>query len=169
VPRTLGQALGFLLGFAVALWLSPLAVRASGSEPGSDFGELEAALFRGVNEVRSQHHLIVLTRRADLDDVARAYSADMAARHYFSHESPEGGNAVTRLQGHGVEGFTLAAENLGVTNRADPTQEILSHWLQSPAHRRNLLAPPFNATGIGVAMAPDGSLYYTQVYVTFPR
>lgn len=169
MPRTLGQALGFLLGFAIALWLSPLSAHASDRDPAPAFPELEAALLHGVNEVRSQHHLIALARRADLDAVARAYSADMAARHYFSHESPEGGNAVTRLHGRGIEGFTLAGENLGVTNQPDPTREILAHWLQSPVHRRNLLAPPFNATGIGIARAADGSLYYTQVYVTFPR
>ena len=36
-------------------------------------------------------------------------------------------------------------------------------------HRRNLLSPPFNTTGIGIARAADGSLIYTQLYLTFPR
>ena len=33
----------------------------------------------------------------------------------------------------------------------------------------NLIAPAFNATGVGIARRADGTLFYTQVYVTFPR
>ena len=63
----------------------------------------------------------------------------------------------------------LAAENLGSTDRPEPTREIVSAWLASPVHRQNLYAPAFNATGIGIVRAPDGALLYTQVYVTYPR
>ena len=57
----------------------------------------------------------------------------------------------------------------GTTSRPDPNKEILQGWLVSPVHRKNLFMPAFNATGIGIARAEDGTLYYTQVYVTFPR
>ena len=83
--------------------------------------------------------------------------------------SPEGRNPVDRLHAGGVSGFTLAAENAGMTSRQDPNGEILQGWLHSDDHRRNLYAPPFNATGIGVAQAADGTFYYTQLYVTLPR
>jgi uncharacterized protein YkwD len=36
-------------------------------------------------------------------------------------------------------------------------------------HRRNLLAPAFNTTGVGTARAADGTLYFTQLYVTFAK
>jgi uncharacterized protein YkwD len=93
----------------------------------------------------------------------------MVARHFFSHESPEGHNCVDRLQRSGIEGFALAGENVGMTSRQDPNQEILHGWLTSPAHRENLTARPFNVTGIGIARAPDGRLLYTQLYLSFPR
>jgi uncharacterized protein YkwD len=166
VPRDIPQALGFLLGFWLALWLSPLSVQASEQSP---YAELEAALLRDVNAVRADRHLIPLTRRPELDAVARAHSLDMAQRRYLAHESPEGAIAVDRLQHAGIEGFTLAAENIGATTRPDPNREVLSGWIHSLIHRRNLFAPPFNTTGIGIARGPDGSLIYTQVYVTFPR
>jgi uncharacterized protein YkwD len=76
---------------------------------------------------------------------------------------------VDRLQRGGIRGFSLAGENAGQTNRADPVREILEGWQHSPDHRTNLLAPAFNATGVGVARAADGTLYFVQVYVTFPR
>ncbi len=56
-----------------------------------------------------------------------------------------------------------------MTDRADPNREILEGWLHSPVHRKNLLAPAFNQTGIGIAVAPGGTLYYTQLYTTRPR
>ena len=92
MPRTFRQAIGFLLGLWIALWLSPL--RASG-EP--EFRTLESAIHVEVNAIRTQRHLIQLQRLPELDAVARAHSRDMAQRGYFAHESPEGSNPLDRL------------------------------------------------------------------------
>ena len=169
MPRNLLQAFPFLLG----LWL-PLALllpfaAVGGSESSPDLAKLEAHLFEGVNQIREQHHRIVLARSPELDRVARAHSADMAARSYLAHENPEGENPVDRIERGGVSGFSLAAENAGSTSRRDPVQEILEGWQLSPVHRRNLLAPAFNTTGVGSARASDGTLYFTQLYVTFAK
>lgn len=168
MPRSLPDALGFLLGVWIALaLLLPFAAR--GAEADSELAALEHELAAGANRVRADHRRIALERRADLDRVARAHSADMATRGYLAHENPEGLNPVDRLERGGVSGFRLAAENAGQTNRADPVREILTGWQLSPSHRTNLLAPAFNATGVGAARAGDGTLYFVQVYVTFPR
>jgi uncharacterized protein YkwD len=171
LPRNALQAVAFLLGFWTALWLSPLTLRIASAE--TDFegfpNSLESALHEAVNATRLQHKRIALVRLPELDAVARAHSADMASRRYFSHVSPEGSNPVDRIERGGLDGFTLAAENLGQTDEANPNSAILDGWLASADHRRNLLAPPFNATGIGIARSADGALVYTQVYVTYPR
>jgi uncharacterized protein YkwD len=169
VPRTPAQAIGFLLGFWLAFALSPLIVKAAAAAEPSNLKSLEADLLAKANRVRSDHHLIPLVRRSDLDRVALAHSIDMARRGYFSHQSPEGGNAVDRLQQHGVTDMRLAAENLGKTTQSDPSAQIIRSWLQSPDHRGNLLAPALNFTGIGIARSTDGSLIYTQVYILVPR
>ena len=144
------------------------AASAEPAEP-APFGALEATFHEQVNGVRASQHLIPLRRLPEIDRVARAHSEDMASRSYLSHVSPEGRNPVDRLHGGGVSGFTLAAENAGMTSRPDPNTEILQGWLHSADHRRNLYAPPFNATGIGIARAADGTFYYTQLYITLPR
>jgi len=169
VPRDFCSSGWFLFGLWLALvLLEPLtAPWASAADP--ELARMEASLHRSVNRFRSEQHLIPLTRDAALDAVARAHSEDMAARHFFSHQSPEGHNWVDRLQQSGIEGFSMAGENVGMTSRPNPNQEILNGWLTSPAHRENLTARPFNATGIGIARAPDGSLFYTQLYLSFPR
>jgi uncharacterized protein YkwD len=159
----------FLLGFGAALLLAPMNVQIARADADAPFAEFETRLLEEVNAVRARHHLIPLQRTAELDRIARGHSNDMARRNYLSHHSPEGANPVHRLTSAGVTGFTLAAENLGKTNRGDPNREIVQSWLASPEHRRNLLSPPFNTTGIGISRATDGSLVYTQVYLTFPK
>jgi uncharacterized protein YkwD len=149
-----------LLGPLTAPW-------ANAADP--ELARMEAALHRSVNRFRSEQRLIALSRDPALDAVARAHSEDMVARHFFAHESPDGHNCVDRLERFGVQGFSLAGENVGMTDRANPNQEILDGWLASPVHRENLTARPFNTTGIGIARAPDGTLLYTQLYVSFPR
>lgn len=170
MPRTPTQALLFV----AALWatlalLAPLVHAAE--PPGGDprLAPLEAALHASVNGVRQQHGLIALRRDAAIDAVARAHSRDMAERRYFAHETPEGLTPPDRLARGGITNITLAGENVGLTTRGNPNAEIVQGWLASPVHRQNLLAPMFNATGIGVARAADGTLYYTQLYVTEPR
>lgn len=167
MPRTLGQALGFLLGFWIALQLSPLQVAAA-REP-APHGALEAALHEAINAARAGRHLVALRRLPDLDAVARAHAEDMARRGYLAHENPSGANPLERLLQTGLEGFTLAAENVGRTTERPPNERILDSWLASEVHRRNLLMPAFNATGLAIAAGPDGSLVYAQIYVSYPR
>jgi uncharacterized protein YkwD len=169
MPRTLYDAAGFVAGLwlATALLL-PLGARwAHAEDPG--LALLESRLHLAVNDFRSAEHLIPLERRSDLDRVARAHSEDMAHRGFFAHESPEGRNWVDRLSQAGVTGFRMAGENVGQTNRAEPNREILEGWKHSPVHLENLVSRPMNATGIGIARAPDGRLFYTQLYLNFPR
>ncbi len=165
--RTPAQALGFLLGFWLALWLSPFGGNVVHAEP--QLGQLETRLHAAVNAERERRNLVTLQRLDALDNVARAHSAYMAERGYLAHTSPEGKVPLDRIESGAIPGYTLAAENLGITDRSHPNREILESWLASAVHRRTLLAPPAPATGVGISRARDGSLIYTQVYVTYPR
>ena len=171
MPRTLLQAAAFLFGLWLALLLWPQRAGATSAEPAepAPFSALEATFVELVSGFRASQHLIPMRRLPEIDRVARAHSEDMAQRSYLSHVSPEGLNPVDRLHGGGVSGFSLAAENAGMTSRPDPNTEIFQGWLHSADHRRNLVAPPFNATGVGIARAADGTFYYTQLYITLPR
>lgn len=169
MPRTCGQAGSFLFGLWMALvLLQPIGTSAEATTD-AEISGLEAALHTSINDARAERGLRRLTRDASIDAVARAHSQDMATRGYLAHETPEGLTPPGRLARGGVTGITLAGENVGTTSRLDPNREIVGAWMASPAHHDNIVAPAFNATGIGIARAPDGSLYYTQLYVTRPR
>jgi uncharacterized protein YkwD len=169
MPRTPRHAFWMLLG--MWLWLAlfgPIGARwAFAADP--QLARLEQQLHGAVNEFRGAHKLIALERRADLDAVARAHSEDMLRRGFFAHENPDGELWPQRIERAQIRGYTLAGENVAQTNEADANRAVLEGWRNSPDHRRNLEFRAFNATGIGIARAPDGRLLYTQLYVTFPR
>lgn len=170
MPRTIGQAGWFLFGlWMVLVLLQPLGTAASSTTTDVELAKLEGALHTAINDIRGQQGLLRLARDGALDGVARDHARDMATRGYLAHETPEGLTPPDRIKRGGVTGISLAGENVGTTSRLDPNREIVGAWMASPAHHDNIVAPAFNATGIGVARAADGSLYYTQLYVTKPR
>ncbi len=146
-----------------------LAAPVPEARAGGDLAAMEAALHRRVNEIRRGAGQVPLERDPALDRVARDHSRDMARRGYLAHVDPEGRSPLDRLLAAGVSGFTLAAENAGQSSRRDPVAEIVRGWVVSPVHRRNLFLPAFNRTGIGIALAADGTIYATQLYVAIPR
>ncbi len=169
MPRTFPQAIGFTFGFwlALTLLIPVTAPWAFALDP--EIAKMEGLLAGDVNAFRREHRLMEFTRDPGLDAVARAHSQDMVKRRYLSHQNPEGDNWVVRMQKAGIKGFAMAGENVGQTNKPRPNHEILSGWIHSPDHLQNLVARPYNTTGIGIAKAPDGTFVYTQLYVTFPR
>jgi uncharacterized protein YkwD len=169
MPRTPRHAFWLLLGMWAWLALvGPLGARWAFAED-PQLARLEQQLHGAVNEFRRAHRLIALERRADLDAVARAHSEDMVRRAFFAHENPDGELWHQRADRAQIRGYTMAGENVAQTNAPDPNRAVLSGWENSPDHRRNLEFRAFNATGVGIARAPDGRLFYTQLYLTFPR
>ena len=94
---------------------------------------------------------------------AGAHADDMAATGVMRHVGSDGSDGGTRL---GRAGYDWASwgENIG-SGPSDPAAKV-SAWLASPPHRANLLGD-FTAVGIGVADAPDGTVYWSLL-VTRP-
>jgi len=124
----------------------------------------EAALAQQVldliNAERASAGLPPLQAGADMARAAKAHSADMAARGYFAHPTPEGWSVDDRLRVAGVTGQSAVAENIAAGPTADA---VVQGWLNSPPHRANILGA-FTHTGVGVARASSGQLLWTQVF-----
>jgi uncharacterized protein YkwD len=108
--------------------------------------DLEAQMLEMVNRERVANGLRPLAPDPELTEVARAHSADMFARGYFAHISPEGLSPFDRMKEAGVT-FRTAGENLALA----PTVQIAHTGLMnSPGHRANILRPEFGRLGIGI-------------------
>lgn len=121
-----------------------------------------------VNRVRVDRHLKPLRRSRELARAAQQHADDMARNGYLSHTNLEGRNPLERVQTAGIEGFRLLAENIGESNIAgDRIAAVIEAWLASTSHRKNLLNPAFNHTGIGAAETPDGRSLFVQLFATY--
>jgi len=108
--------------------------------------DLEKQMLDLVNQERQAAGLEPLAPDPELTEVARRHSADMFARGYFAHDTPEGKTPFDRMNDAGVR-FLTAGENLALA----PTIPVAHTGLMnSPGHRANILRPQFGRVGIGV-------------------
>jgi uncharacterized protein YkwD len=119
----------------------------------------EAAVLALVNEARADAGCGALTADPALAAVARAHSADMRDRDYFSHTSPEGLSPFDRAEQAGV-GYSRA-ENIAF-GQSDAAA-VMEAWLESPGHRQNILDCELTRLGVGVAEGPGGP-WWTQLF-----
>jgi uncharacterized protein YkwD len=119
--------------------------------------ELERAIYQFTNEVRQKNGVPPLTWDNSLRDVARAHSADMLVKNYFSHNSPDGRTPTDRIRAGCRVPMSMTGENIWMSSHrplADIKQlarVVVDNWMSSPGHRTNLLHPQFTDMGVGVA------------------
>jgi hypothetical protein len=112
-----------------------------------------AAIFASVlldqtNQHRLSEQLGTLTKNPVLEKAAQMKADDMAAKGYFSHNSPEGKTPWYWFAQVGYD-YAAAGESLAV-NFTD-SKDVTEAWMHSPAHRANIMSG--NYTEIGIASA----------------
>jgi uncharacterized protein YkwD len=122
--------------------------------------QLETEMLELVNEERRAAGLTTLAHDPELVEVARRHSADMWARGYFAHETPEGRDPFDRIREANV-GFLVAGENLAL---AQTVRVAHTGLMNSPGHRANILRPEFGRVGIGIM---DGGIHGIMVTQNF--
>jgi uncharacterized protein YkwD len=120
--------------------------------------DLEARMLDLINRERISAGLKPLAPDRELTEVARRHSADMFARGYFAHETPEGRDPFDRMREANVR-FLTAGENLALA----PTVQVAHIGLMnSPGHRANILNKDFGRVGIGIMDGGIRGLMVTQ-------
>ena len=112
------------------------------------------------NSDRGRYNLPALAIDPQLSHIARIKSQDMLDRGYFAHTSPTYGDVRAMLTHFGYP-YTAASENIA---RHSTVEKAQAAFLSSPAHRRNVLSTAYTKVGIGVAVAPAGYVYVTQIF-----
>ena len=144
--------------------VSPITVKPSTAvEP----NEVEKRAFEQTNLVRLKNGLPPFTWDADVCRMARIHSESMSRHGYFSHVTPEGLRLRDRARAAGILQFSVLGENIAYSQGyEDPGAFVVEQWMQSTKHRANILSPEFRGMAIGSFVAPDGSIYLTQTFIT---
>lgn len=102
-----------------------------------------------VNQARAKKSppCPALKVEAHLTEAAQAHSDDMAARNYFSHDTPEGVTFDERIKQAGYPGLP-GGENIAKGQRS--AQSVMSAWMNSPDHANSILNCEFTTIGVGV-------------------
>lgn len=131
--------------------------------PGVNYTQMERDIMHLVNVERTKSRLDTLRWNPQLDKAAKIQAVEMAAEHRMAHDLP-GAKYPTlkdriRFTGYG---YRHLAENIayGYPN----AQYTVAAWMKSSGHRTNILDRASVETGIGVARATTGELYYCQVF-----
>src|SRR5437667_3111543 len=117
----------------------------------------EQDLVARINSFRASRGLPTLAVSDALTSAAKWMSADMSARNYFAHTSLDGRSPTQRMADAGYPAFgTWTGEDLAAGYTA--TADVLTGWINSPAHYAVLVNPQYRAIGIGRGYA-TGSTY----------
>ncbi|MCF2870001.1 CAP domain-containing protein [Octadecabacter sp. G9-8] len=98
-----------------------------------------------LNSERAAQGLGALSEDVNLSRAAQAHAQDMVTQGYFSHEGRNGSSFVQRAQAAGYP--CVAAEN--IANGQLSEAAVMTGWMNSSGHRRNILLPDATEFGIG--------------------
>lgn len=136
-----------------ALWASPFSPQG--------LAEWGAAVLRLTNAERTAAGLRPLSPDPLLTVAAQGHSADMVARAFYAHTSPEGGEPWDRASAAGSTHRAIG-ENIACGQRTPA--EVVDGWMNSPGHRANILKPSFTHLGVGFACGGSAGTYWTQLF-----
>lgn len=114
-----------------------------------------------VNEYRKQNGLEELKPLARLQQTAKLKAKDLVENEYFSHDSKQLGTPFEMLKANQVS-YDIAGENLA--GNITPERAVES-WINSKAHRENILEKRFNYTGICVIESPVYGKVFVQLFI----
>jgi uncharacterized protein YkwD len=123
-----------------------------------DVAQLQGDIVYLSNKQRELHGCPAMHVDGRLTEASLAHSAYMAQTRVFSHVDGRGWDFVRRDEAANYP--APLAENIAFGYRTGV--EVVMAWMDSPAHRANLLNCQAINVGVGVALGADGTPYVTQ-------
>jgi uncharacterized protein YkwD len=142
----------------VLLLSAALGCQSTEPPEGNDVSGLEARMAELIDVEREARGLPPFAFSPALSEVARKYSARMAAARSVQHdlENP----VEERIRAAHPDTCTFG-ENVSKHTSIDYS---LGDLMASPGHRANILSERFTRIGVGIARGADGFLYITQEF-----
>ncbi len=119
----------------------------------------EAEVLKLVNSERGKYGLAPLVQDSGATEVAHLRSKEIVKS--FSHTRPNGSTCFTAANELGVS-YRSAGENIAYGYPSP--KSVVSGWMNSDGHRKNILSGSFSKIGIG-CYESDGILYWTQFFI----
>ncbi len=124
---------------------------------------MESQVVQLVNEERAKVGLKPLKENWELARVARFKSQDMIDHRYFSHQSPTYGTPFQMIKDFGLT-YHAAGENIAAGQTS--AQAVVTAWMNSDGHRKNILSSQFTEIGVGYVTGGSYGHYWTQMFIS---
>lgn len=118
-----------------------------------EFQSTERAFYDKLNDARRSHGSGTLQLDKELSRAARKHSREMLDRDWLYH-TPDG------LLSDRVTHWNILGENVGVGGSVDSLHQA---FMNSPAHKSNIVYSPFKNVGIGVKEG-NGRIWVTVIF-----
>ncbi|ABW28325.1 CAP domain-containing protein [Acaryochloris marina] len=130
----------------------------------STIAQMETEVLQRINQKRQRQGLPALQLNPRLSLVARSHSQQMAQYNFYSHIDPQGRNHRRRVEALGLRAYLIGENLMKCIRSSDPVGLSVESWMRSPGHRKNILLPEMQETGVGIWR--KGQTYYvTQIYM----
>ncbi len=128
---------------------------------------MRSALVDASNAARADNGRNALEQDDTLARIAQDHACWMADTGNFSHKGEGGSTSADRARAAGYD-YRFIAENIAFGQRT--VDQVVSGWMQSRGHRKNLLSPDAAEIGIGIAANDNGRIYWVMsLGQTLPR
>ncbi len=117
--------------------------------PGGTLG----AILSAMNADRAANGLPALGWNDQCAGFSQSWSNWMAANQSLTHSNLQGSLAQTN--------FSTMGENILVAPTGTSVAAMEQAWMNSPAHRANILSGAFTVAGVGLATSSDGRVWVT--------
>jgi uncharacterized protein YkwD len=84
----------------------------------------------------------------------------------MSHRGLDGETVDGRASQMGIKWRALGESIATMRGHADPAASAVNTWMNSAGHKRNILNGIYNQSAIAAAVAADGTVYFTQVFLS---
>ena len=117
-----------------------------------------------VNQHRTSIGESTMKSNTMLNQAAQRHSCYMATYTIMSHTG--GPDATDRTLVSRIEktGYKYSAAGENVAMGQSTAQRVMTAWLNSEGHRRNIESKDFDEIGVGLRSSDTGDLYWTQVF-----
>ncbi len=126
-------------------------------------GDITGQMLTLVNAERQRAGVAPLTLNSQLSAAAQRHVQDMANNGNHSHTGTDGSSPGQRIAAVGY-GAATWGENIQWGNSYISPAAAMQRWMESDAHRRNILNPNYTELGVAHVVSASGRPYWVQKF-----